>query len=98
MRRQGFLPRLESGDHDRAVKMIDPQSLKVIPEAKARAIMQGQQEHMQSCGGLKSVDVKLAGSGETRVGTFTMAFASCASASDKISVRKVSGTWTITIR
>jgi hypothetical protein len=89
---------VESGEHNRALTMIDPLNLQSAPEAKIRALMQGQQEQMHRCGGLKSVDVKMNGTGDTRTGKMTLAFATCPPENIKVAVRKVSGTWTINLR
>jgi hypothetical protein len=94
---ESFYWAVGKGEITEAKSYVSAQIVGMAGDPKLSAVLAGETEKIRSCGGIKSVDVKLHGEGEVRAGTATVVYSgSCPTKTEKLKMVKEDGKWKLT--
>jgi len=94
---ENFYEAIASGEITEAKSYLSAQIAGMLGDAKLSAVLSGESEKIQKCGGIKSIEVDMQGEGELRSGTATVTFnGDCRAKVEKTKLIKEDGIWKIT--
>ena len=90
-----FFTSVATGEHDKALRMLDPRMMSMLPESKIRAGFASMRADAEKCGGFKAIEPQLTGDGNTRRGTVVLTYSSsnCKPATRKVELSNIDGKW-----
>ncbi len=94
---ESFYWAVGKGEITEAKSYVSAQLIGMLGDPKLSAALSSETERIRSCGGIKSVEVKLQGEGEVRTGMATVAYAGrCPTKTETVKLIKEDGKWKIT--
>lgn len=95
---EDFYHSLANGEISEAKGYVSAQLIGMLGEEKLSAALSNETEAINTCGGIKDIQVKLQGEGEIRFGIATVMYrGTCLPKNEKIKLIKEDGKWKITV-
>ena len=93
---ESFYRAVAKGELTEAKQYVSAQVIGMLGEQKFSAALSAEAQRVQSCGGIKTINVKLSGEGEIRNGTVSIQYVgNCPAKQERTKLVKEDGKWKI---